>query len=242
MIGRLGIRRVRDLEMVGFVPGNELVASGTVQHGLIDRPFRVCRLPTSLGLLRRKRERGVKPSVEVELAVGDVQTRPPELSRRGDAIDGAATESKVHRILARADRTGGVDLYRSALFLTGVNTGERKDAAEAQPDISTVNATPAERAPTMLALRLKLILIRSSTTDRIATFTVCVTTAIRASRKLQVYPRSEAALKPAVLKLNRHLASDAGTTRSAEICNGRLSLDAPIGLRWQRRVKPRMPF
>ena len=64
-VGLLGALGVGHLDVVGLVPGHELVAGDAVGHGVHDRPLRGGRLPAALGLLRgqlRRRRRGRGPS------------------------------------------------------------------------------------------------------------------------------------------------------------------------------------
>ncbi len=82
--------------------GHHLVAADAGQDGVHDRPLGRGELPAVLGLGLRQLDDLAESGVVAKLATVDEDAAPDDPARLADTLDGAATETEVHRGLALA--------------------------------------------------------------------------------------------------------------------------------------------
>ena len=111
----LFVRRINDLDVIGFVPRHHLVARDAVENGVHDRPLRRGFTPAPFGfLLREARPLRRRPRSQCSspcMMKTRLQTMWPGL---GNALQRAAAETEIHRRLpfaaspfVAADEMGG---------------------------------------------------------------------------------------------------------------------------------------
>src|ERR1035437_6220087 len=125
---------VGHLDMVGTVPGHELVASDAVHYRVQTRPFVGSRTGSPLGLFCWERDGRGAADVGVEPSVHHEHSTPHHLARLAGALERPAAEGEVHGGLALADRA------RIAVF--EVRGGHRARDLEHPHEVVAVPVAP----------------------------------------------------------------------------------------------------
>src|SRR5512140_2602930 len=84
---------------------HHLVAADSFQDRMHHRPLRCRKLPALFGLRIRKLHHFSHASIEVQLAVGNEDAAPNDVSGLADAFNGPASEAEVHWWLPFAPRS-----------------------------------------------------------------------------------------------------------------------------------------
>ena len=92
--------------MIGAVTGHELITRDAGEDGMHHRPLRRGDLPAALGLRLRQFNGFRESDIGLKPRGFHVDPAPHHMTGLADALDRAATEAKIHRRLALADRFG----------------------------------------------------------------------------------------------------------------------------------------
>src|SRR5258706_1224238 len=96
------VRRINNLNMIGFVARHHLIARHTLDDRMHDRPLRRGFAPASFGFFFRKSYYPADSEIAVQSSIHHENPAPDNMPRFRDPLQCSAAKAEIHRRLALA--------------------------------------------------------------------------------------------------------------------------------------------